>query len=173
MAEPVVHEVTIEEVPAPGRPILERLLQLYLHDFSEHAPLGSPHGEVGEDGLFVYSWLDGYWREEGRVPLLVRADGHIAGFALLNRWSALDRPLDRSVAEFFVLRKYRRARVGTRAAGLIFRRYRGRWEVPVAGYNPQALRFWRSAIDALGPQGVTEQMGDGGRWSGPVLCLET
>lgn len=173
MAAPGAREVTLEAVPAARRPVIERLLQLYLHDFSEHAPLGSPYGEVSEDGLFQYPWLSTYWREAGRVPLLLRADGRIAGFALLNRWSALDRPLDRAVAEFFVVRKYRRARVGMRAAHLIFRRYRGRWEIPVAHYNEAALRFWRSTVAALGVEGAVERAGDGRRWSGPVLCLRT
>jgi hypothetical protein len=67
--------------------------------------------------------------------MLIRADGHIAGFALLNQWSALDRPLDRAVAEFFVVRKYRLACVGTRAAHRVFRRYPGRWEIPVGAYR--------------------------------------
>ena len=50
------------------------------------------------------------------MPFAVRADGHTAGFVLVNRWSALDQPLDYAVAEFFVLRKYRRAGVGTCSA---------------------------------------------------------
>jgi predicted acetyltransferase len=57
------------------------------------------------------------------MPLLIRADDHLAVSLLLNQWSALDLPLDHAVAEFFVLRKYRRAHVGTRAALLLFGRY--------------------------------------------------
>ena len=85
------------------------------------------------------------------VALLIRADDHLAGFALVNQWSALELPLDHAVAEFFVLRKYRRARVGTRAALFIFRRYPGRWEVPVVWCNPPALAFWRSVTEEAAP----------------------
>jgi hypothetical protein len=92
------------------------LLQLYKYDFSEFAPIGSPYGEVDEEGLFAYPGLESYWQDSGRIPLLIRADDHLAGFALVNQWSALGLPLDHAVAEFFVMRKYRRARVGTRAA---------------------------------------------------------
>lgn len=167
----VVH-VALEAVPEGRRAVLDALLQLYLHDFSEHAPLGDEHGEAGEDGRFEYPWLDAYWREPGRVPLLVRADGRVAGFVLVNRWSALDRPLDHAVAEFFVLRKYRLARVGTRAALATFRRLPGRWEVPVAHYNQDAKHFWCSVARSL-PVPVSERDGDGRRWTGPVLCFET
>ena len=153
--------------------MLDRLLQLYLHDFSEFAPIGSPHGEVDAEGRFTYPGVERYWQESGHIPLLIRADDHLAGFALVNQWSALELPLDHSVAEFFVLRKYRRARVGTRAALLVFRRYPGRWEVPVAWYNPPAQAFWRSVAEELAPGEVEEIAGDGKRWAGPVLRFAT
>jgi len=163
----------VVEALAAQRPVFDRLLQLYLHDFSEFAPIGSPHGEVDEEGRFTYPRLESYWRDSGHIPLLIRADGHIAGFALVNQWSALELALDRSVAEFFVMRKYRRARVGTRAALLIFRRYPGRWEVPVAWYNPPAQAFWRGVTEEAAPGKVEELAGDGKRWAGPVLRFAT
>jgi predicted acetyltransferase len=172
MAPHTVDQVTATEAPAAERPVLDRLLQLYLHDFSEHAALGNPQGEVDRDGLFAYPpGIDSYWEEPGHVPLVTRADDCIAGFALLNQWSALDRPLDRAVAEFFVVRKYRRAPVGTRAAHQVFHRYPGRWEVPVSGYNQNALSFWRPVVRSMAQ--VTEHAGDGRRWSGTVLCFDT
>jgi predicted acetyltransferase len=72
-----------------------------------------------------------------------------------------------------VLRKYRRARVGTRAALLIFHRYPGRWEVPVVWYNLPGLAFWRSVTEAAAPGSVEEVGGDGKRWAGPVLRFTT
>ena len=168
-----VEQVTADEVlPLNRRHVLDALMQLYLHDFSEHASLNTSHGEVNEDGRFDYRLLDTYWHEPARVPLLIRADGRIAGFALVNQWSALDRPLDHAIAEFFVLRKYRRARVGTRAAHLVFRHMPGRWEVPVASYNRGALAFWRGVVATL-PRGAEERVGDGQRWSGTVWCFDT
>jgi predicted acetyltransferase len=169
----LVASVTVAEAPAAQRPVLDRLLQLYKYDFSEFAPIGSPYGEIDEEGSFAYPGLEGYWRENGRIPLLIRADDHLAGFVLVHQWSALGLPLDHGVAEFFVLRKYRRARVGTRAALSIFRRYHGRWEVPVAWYNPPALAFWRKVTDEAAPGKVDEVAGDGKRHAGPVLYFAT
>jgi len=166
--------VTVIEAPAAQRPVLDRLLQLYKYDFSEFAPIGSPYGEVDEEGRFApYPGLESYWQDSERIPLLIRADDRLAGFALVNGWSALGLPLDHGVAEFFVMRKYRRARVGTRAALSIFRRYPGRWEVPVAWYNPPALAFWRNVTAQAAPGKVEEIAGDGKRWAGPVLCFDT
>ena len=167
-----VEHVVLEQVPADRRELIDTLLQLYLHDFSQHATLGSPYGEVDEEGRFAYAHLDTYWQDAGRMPFLIRADRQIAGFVLVNRWSALDQPLDNAIAEFFVLRKYRLARVGIRAAHLVFRRSRGRWEIPVAIYNHAALLFWRRVVGSL-PTTAEERAGDGLRWAGPVLCFDT
>lgn len=167
-----IGHVEVEPVPHQRRHVLDALMQPYLHDFSEHAPLGTPHGEADEDGRFAHPPLDAYWGEPGWCPFLIRAEGRVAGFALVNRWSALDRPLDHAVAEFFTLRKYRRAGVGSRAARLLFDRLPGRWEVPVAAYNEAAMAFWR-ALAARMPVPVEECAGDGTRWRGPVLRFTT
>ena len=55
----------------------------------------------------------------------------------------------------------------------IFRRYPGRWEVPVAWYNPFALAFWRRVTQEAAPGKVEEIAGDGKRWDGPVLRFDT
>jgi predicted acetyltransferase len=163
--------VTLAEVPASRRVVLDNLMQLYLHDFSEFAAIGSQCGEVAADGRFPYRWLDSFWQEAERVPLLVLVDERVAGFVLVNRWSALDRPLDHSVAEFFILRKYRRAGIGRSVAGLVFARYPGRWEVPVADYNRSALLFWPKAIAGAVAGPVEAHPGDGSRWAGTVFCF--
>ena len=120
MELPLIDCVTLTSVPESQRQIITNLIQLYKYDFSEFAEVGSPYGEVGPDGRFTYEGLDSYWREDGWVPLTVKVDSRLAGFVLVNRWSALNRLLDHSVAEFFVLRKYRRIGVGSRAARVLF-----------------------------------------------------
>ena len=99
----MIDRVTLERVPESQSQIITNLMQLYKYDFSEFAEVGARYGEVGPDGRFTYEGLDSYWREDGRVPLIVQADGRLAGFILVNRWSALNRVLDHSVGEFFVL----------------------------------------------------------------------
>jgi predicted acetyltransferase len=168
----VIDCVTLTQVPVSQSAIIANLIQLYKYDFSEFAQIGSPYGEVGSDGRFVYDGLDSYWREDGRVPLTVQADGRLVGFILVNRWSALNRELGHSVAEFFVPRKYRRIGVGSRAAKILFERWPGRWEVAVASYNKPALCFWRKAIPASVGGTAEEYAGDGKRWVGTVLCFD-
>jgi predicted acetyltransferase len=77
-------------------------------------------------------------------------------------------PAVSDVAELFVLGRYRRHRVGMRAAHLAFDRYPGAWEVRQRSWNTAATAFWRRAIGAYTGGVYTEQVLDDDRWTGPV-----
>ena len=59
------------------------------------------------------------------MPLLIRRDGKLAGFALVNAVTHSGRAADRNMAEFFIVRKHRRSGIGRAAAQKIFSRYAG------------------------------------------------
>ncbi len=136
--------MNVDLVPA-GRDdeaTIERLLELYLHDFSELIGI-----QVKEDGRFGYPYLPSYWSDPGRSPFLIRADGRLAGFALIQTGSEInDEPDVLDVAEFFVLRGYRRGGVGTAAARQVFGAFAGTWEVRVLKENTPAQPFWAQAV---------------------------
>jgi predicted acetyltransferase len=143
---------------------LRNLMQLYAHDFSEVLPL-----EVDEMGRFEEYALDAYWQDARRAPFLVRTDERLAGFALVGRGSRLSDDRDVwDMAEFFVLRRYRRARVGTSAAHEIFAAHEGLWEVRERAANGAAIAFWRTTIGAYTAGRFTEELRDDDRWRGPV-----
>jgi predicted acetyltransferase len=125
-----VVEARIEETD-----VVRHLLELYAHDFSEFTG-----ADVGADGRFGYPYLDLYWTEPERRPFLFRVDGHWAGFALVRTGAPHD------MAEFFVLRKYRRGGIGVAAARAVFARIPGAWQVRQMHANAGATAFWRRAI---------------------------
>jgi predicted acetyltransferase len=173
-------EVEVMVAEPHERGTLANLMQLYVHDFSEHwAGQGdggladnAAFAELGDDGRFSDYPLEPYWLDEGHVPLLLRVGGRLAGFALLDRRSHGVGEVDRNVAEFFVARFHRRGGVGTAAARAIFSRYPGRWEAAIARRNVGALAFWRRAVSGH-PQvrGLEEVDVSGAAWNGPVLCF--
>jgi predicted acetyltransferase/8-oxo-dGTP pyrophosphatase MutT (NUDIX family) len=144
------------------QPVLANLLELYLHDFSEY-----DDADVRSDGRYGYGYLDCYWSEPGRYPFLIQVDGKLAGFALVRTLEAGEVPLY-SMAEFCVLRKYRRQGVGRSAAVQLFDRFPGRWEVNQEAANLPSQSFWRRVIgDYTGGHFVESwQMNEG--IAGPV-----
>jgi predicted acetyltransferase len=127
--------IEIVDAAEAQRDVLRHLGELYQYDFSEF------DGEdVGDDGRYGFEHLERCWIEPDRVPLLVRVDGHWAGFVLVHTGTPHD------IAEFFVMRKFRRSGVGTYVARAVFARFPGDWQVRQVRQNPRASEFWRRAI---------------------------
>lgn len=134
----------VEVIPATEEdaPILANLLELYAHDFSAFHEI-----EIGEDGRFGYTPLPLYWRESWRHPFLVRVDGRLGGFVLVKRGSDITQDSQVwDMAEFFVLRTFRKRGIGRQAAHEVWRRFPGKWEVRVMQANIPATHFWYRAI---------------------------
>src|SRR5215216_2568053 len=127
--------VEVEPVSYSDKDVLGRLIEFYVYDYSEYMGW-----DVDAHGVFGYRYLDHYWTDADRHPFFIRVDGRLAGFALVRS----GRPHD--MAEFFVMRKYRRAGVGTEAARLVLGRFPGSWEVRQLEANVAGSNFWRSAI---------------------------
>ena len=166
-------DVTLHIIEPAQKPVLENLMQLYIHDFSDYWG-GREDGELQEDGRFeAYPDLDSYWtegaRDEGRTPLFIRTEGFLAGFALINTFSHSGLPVDHAVAEFWVARKHRRFGVGLAAAVKILGHRPGQWEMAVARKNTNAVPFWRKvAAEVAGPH-VEEVDRDDKLWNGPIV----
>ncbi len=136
---------TLAEATPAERPLLRRMFELYLHDFS-----GLEHSDLDEDGFFVPradAWLARFHDAPDRRTLLLRAGGKPAGFALLEDESPMPGGVGhRYLAAFFVARAYRRRGLGEAMALEIFRRWPGRWQLLEIRDNPDAQRFWRRVI---------------------------
>ena len=140
----VSRDVILEAAGPADAPLLSNLLELYIHDLSA----AFPDLEMGSDGRFGYSRLPLYWSQPDRhFAFLIRCAGRVAGFVLATRGSpAADDPTVLDIAEFFVLRRYRRSSVGRRAAFLIWKALPGKWTVRASEGNPDAVLFWADII---------------------------
>lgn len=132
------------------QPILANLLELYIHDFSEFHPF-----DLNADGRFGYAPLPLYWSEPGRYPFLIKADGKLAGLAFVKKVVTVSSggPVW-DMAEFFVLRAYRRQGIGKQAAHAVWRRFPGPWQVRIMQSNRAALLFWQNAIHVWNGQAI-------------------
>ena len=149
----------IELVPAgpEQESILTNLFELYAHDFSEFYDL-----VLGSDGRFHYNPLSLYWSNPDGHAFLIKTEGRLAGFVLVQKNATVW-----DVGDFFVVRAYRRKGIGIKTAHEVWRRFPGPWEVRVMESNGTALKFWERAIAAFNggeaiPPASIEQTGR--RW---------
>jgi predicted acetyltransferase len=142
----------VEIVPATREqaPILANLLELYAHDFSEFHSV-----DLGADGRFGCSSLPLYWAEPDRHPFLVMVDGKLAGLVLVKKSSEVSgRESAWDMAEFFVMRGYRRRGIGTQVVHQVWACLPGAWEVRVMQSNIPACHFWARAISTFTGEAV-------------------
>lgn len=124
------------------RSVIENLMQFYIYDFSKYVDL-----DVEEDGLYkAYPYLDDYWKDESyRFAYVLKSDENYIGFVLVRLVIAGERKYF-SIAEFFIMRKYRRKGIGKAVAGQMFNLHRGQWEVYQMESNKPAVVFWTKVI---------------------------
>ena len=161
--------ITVASADAADEPVLRNLVQLYAYDFAEFMDWDLP-----DSGRYRDTAIDGCFDGAHRHPFLIRVDGRLAGFAIVDLRSRLTGEDGiRDVAEFFVTRKYRGRGVGNTAAQALFQRFGGRWEVRQTAQNTGALAFWRKVITRYTDGRFTESFHNEDRWRGSMqtfLC---
>lgn len=162
-------ELQVDRATRAEKLILRHLLELYQYDLS-----AIENRDLDPNGLYGYEYLDQYWTEPGRHPFLVRVDGQIAGFALVNRHTCLPQTEEgMSIGEFFVMKRYRGRGVGERVAVRIFDMFPGLWEVRELAENVGAQAFWRKVIGRYTRGEFKEVFLEDDRWHGPLQVFRS
>ena len=130
-------KLTLDPVAPFEKPILSNLLEKYDYEFFQY-----DLRDVSPLGLFGYDWLDCYWTEPGRYAFFIRADGNLAGFAMVRGSCEAQTDNKRyNMSEFCILYKYRRQGVGRFAVRALLQRFPGRWELKLHPKNTVAAIF--------------------------------
>ena len=157
-------QVSVHPLEADQVPVLRNLCQFYAYDFAELAGW-----DVPASGRFDDDIVEGCEPGGARHAFLLRVDGALAGFAIVDSCSCLDGdPAVFDMAEFFVARRYRRRGVGAAAAAAVLARFPGRWEIRQTTSNPGATAFWREVARRVATAGFDEVVVDSPAWRGPV-----
>ena len=135
--------IFLRQVQIEDREILANLLEKYDYEFSQY-----DGRDVNKLGLYGYKYLDYYWVEENRWAYFIEVDGKLAGFVMINNYSeAEDIETDYSVAEFFVMYKYRRKGIGKQAFFMAADLHRGKWQLRRHPKNIGSVYFWDNAVN--------------------------
>ncbi|WMT39733.1 GNAT family N-acetyltransferase [Paenibacillus sp. D2_2] len=123
--------------------IIRNLMQFYIYDFSEFVKC-----DVEDDGLFrEYPYLEDYWKEVNhRFPYVIKQEDKYIGFVFVRFIESEERNYY-SIAEFFIMKKYRKEGIGKAVAKQIFDFHKGQWEVYQLESNKPAQVFWNKVIN--------------------------
>lgn len=119
---------------------LYKLLQFALYDGSQYID-----NDINEKCVFEYKWFDNYFLDNDRNAFFIKSDNNYIGMVLINEnLKFIDR--GKSIAEFFILPKYRRHHIGKKVAYDIFNKFDCKWEVQPMENNVIAYSFWKKVI---------------------------
>lgn len=130
-------DVTVKEIKLEKKDILDKLMQLYLHNISLNFPMDFD----SNTGTYGYEGIEKYFSNERNKAFLILKENEIAGFILID---LLDEK--NIIQEMFILNNYKRKGVGKTAVSLIFDKFKGNWEVKSLPCSENAEKFWISAI---------------------------
>ena len=134
--------IQLIKASADYKHVIANLMQFYMYDFS-----GYTGSDVKPNGLFSeYPLLDDYWKDENhRFPYIIQKDGQNMGFVLIRFIQTKEKNYF-SIAEFFIMQKYRRKGFGRMAAEQVFNLHKGQWEIFQMEANKPAQEFWKKII---------------------------
>ena len=129
----------IIRVTEDRKAILANLLEKYNYEFSQY-----DKRKFGDNGQFGYKYLNNYFTEKSRFAYFIYADNQLAGFALLNQYPECGRPIDWSIAEFFVSYNFRKQGVATEAVRQIFEKHKGCYHIKYHRKNTASVILWNN-----------------------------
>ena len=136
-------EIYLDKVSRDNKDILYRLLQYSL--FEESLNDGN---EMNNDAVFEYKYFDSYFNNDDREAFFIREQetNKLLGFVMINTYMQKTSN-GYSIAEFMVIPKYRKNKIGKATAFKCFDMYKGNWEISPSFGSEQAYYFWKKVID--------------------------
>lgn len=133
----------LERVKVQDKDILYRLLQYSLFEESLN-----DLNEMNEEAIFEYKWFDNYFQDNNREAYFIKEEtsNKLLGFAMVNQYMQKNEN-GHSIAEFMIIPKYRRLKIGKRVAIEIFNMHKDIWEVKPSYGSKSAFAFWKNVID--------------------------
>jgi len=135
---------------------IQNMARFYVYDMSEY--MGSEPGwEIPEDGLYECIDFKKYWESDSTAsPFLIKYKDELAGFVILDKKGSDDK-VDFNMAQFFILRKFKKKGLGKFVAQSFFEKFKGLWEVNVMLENHGAYEFWKKIIADYAQGDFTEE----------------
>lgn len=135
-------DIQVKKASAIQAPVIAQLYELYTYEMTDLADF-----DINDNGYYGYSDLPLYWQDPNKHPYLIWVNQKLAGFVLLQKGSPIEENPDIwDIAEFFIMRKFRKQGIGKFVAKSIWINYKGLWQIRVWDNNITAHNFWDNVI---------------------------
>lgn len=136
-------KIYLDRVLEDKKDILYRLLEYSLYEESLN-----DGNEMNDEAIFEYKYFDRYFTDNDRDAFFIREQNtnKLLGFVMINTYMQKC-DSGHSIAEFLVIPKYRRCKIGKKVAFKCFDMYKGIWEVSPSYNSESAYSFWKKVID--------------------------
>lgn len=141
--------IELVAVKTEDRELFWNINQKYLYEMTCYYD-----DEMDEMGNLHYGFFDAYFTDPQRKAFFIREGQALVGFAMINPYSYMDEHPDYVLAEFTIFPVYRRRHYATEAANMIFKRFRGNWEVKYNEKNTAAKTLWNKITEKYAPKKV-------------------
>lgn len=132
--------ISLRKVTENEKNTFYNLNQLFAYDFSELNKMN-----INKDGLYQkLPDIDDYYTKQEYISFFINVEGELAGLAVVK---FIDEEEISYLRHFFIIRKYRRSKIGEKSAHMIFDMFPGKWRVSQFDFNEPAICFWRKIIE--------------------------
>lgn len=136
-------DIFLEKVAIDRKDTLYRLLQYSLFEES-----GNDLNEMNDNAIFEYKYFERYFTDDDRDAYFIKEQNtnKLLGFAMVNTYMQIF-DNGHSIAEYMVIPKYRRNKIGKRVAIELFNKYKGNWEIKPSFNSNKAYLFWKNVVE--------------------------
>lgn len=167
-------KIEVLEIDSSYKIIYSRLFELYWYQLSSFwgEDIGDNALFIDDEGDITNCW-DGKWEDkEMRYPFLIKVNGKIAGFAIIDKLKFLNQNSGHEIGEFFILKKYSGKGIGKYVSKILFDKFKGKWEIRIHSQNIPGISFWKKVVKNYSNNKFEEISVNNEIWEGPVLYFE-
>ena len=128
--------IELTKVDKKDRIILERLLQLYLHEITIYFPI-----DIDNDGLYHYHNIDNYFNNDNNIAYFIKENNTLVGFILFDIINNQN-----IIQEIFIINNYKRNGFAKKAVFKLFENIKGEYIVKALPNSKVAELFWINTI---------------------------
>ncbi|MCC8406915.1 MAG: GNAT family N-acetyltransferase [Rickettsia endosymbiont of Sceptobius lativentris] len=121
-----INDITILPATLVDYPLIKNMGRFYVYDMSRYCGFTSDEYDwaLPQDGLYEADDYKKYFTEVDRKTYLIKVNGEIAGFALLNKVGTHDK-IDWNMGEFFIIARFQNRGIGRQVAKQIWQMHKG------------------------------------------------